>query len=217
MRTITTAEIPANTGWAATVVKGQVVRISAASGIGLVCFNAADLNERFDQARTKVYNMRLWITAGEQLFSKLNNPMMTMIVDMFADIGRHDLQYGMCSGPILAHAAATGEPRRYAHAHGKSVPGHGCHENLTTALAPWGIAAEQVPMPLNLFQHTEIDTASGTIAPAPLRPHRPLTVELRAEMDLVLALSACPDLEAPGGARSATVALVDAPAEPGGR
>src|SRR5262245_57078572 len=87
-----------NSGWAAAVGKGQVVRVTAASVVSLVCFNAHDLTEGFDQARTKVYNMRLWITAGEQLFSKLNNPMMTVIVDGFAGIGRHDLQLGMCMG-----------------------------------------------------------------------------------------------------------------------
>ena len=44
-------------------------------------------NERFDQARTKVYNMKLWITTGDVLYSKLNNPMMTIVEDQFAGRG----------------------------------------------------------------------------------------------------------------------------------
>ena len=192
-------EIKANSGWAGEVARGQVLRVMARTGVSLVAFNARDLTERFDQARTKVYNMRLWITTGERLFSKLDNPMMTVITDQFAGIGRHDLQYGMCSGPLLARAAAAGEPQRYADLRGQAVPAHGCLENLATALAPWRIAAHQIPMPLNLFQPTLIDTATGAIRPLPVRPAKPIAVELRAEMDLVVALSACPDLEAPAG------------------
>ena len=188
-----------NSGWAAAVGNGQVLRITTASAVSFVCFKADDLTERFDQARTKVYNMRLWIGVGEQLFSKLNNPMMTVVLDEFAGLGRHDLQFGMCSGPILAQAAATGEPDRYAGLRRKPVPDHGCLENLAEALRPWTIPTSHIPMPLNLFQHTEIDTGSGVIRPTTVRPPRPIAVELRAEMDVVVALSACPDVESPGG------------------
>lgn len=208
MNTLRDDTIAANSGWAARVATGQVLRLTAAGGVGLVCFNAADPTERFDQARTKVYNMRLWITAGEQLFSKLNNPMMAMTADGFAGIGRHDLQFGMCSGPLLARAAADGVPSRYAHMKGRPTPDHGCHENFAEALEPWGIPPERIPMPLNLFQHTEIDTASGAIRPRPTRPAQPLSVDLRALMDVIVAVSACPDLEAPSGGGPARVTIL---------
>ena len=211
MTTLRDDTIAPNCGWAARMAGGYTLRISAAGGVSLVCFNAADLTERFDQARTKVYNMRLWITAGEQLFSKLNNPMMAMVADGFAGIGRHDLQYGMCSGPLLARAAAEGVPARYAHMKGRPAPVHGCHESLAAALQPWGIPPERIPMPLNLFQHTEIDTASGTIRPRPVRPTTPATVDLRAMMDLVVAVATCPDLEAPSGGGTARACILVAP------
>jgi uncharacterized protein YcgI (DUF1989 family) len=186
-----------NTGWAGTLQKGQLLHVTAMTGVALVCFNAHDLKERFDQARTKVYNMRIWIGAGEQLYSKLNNPMMTMVADGFAGRGRHDLQYGMTSREVLALAAREGVPARWAHLKGTVVPTHGCHETLAAVLQPWGITATEVPMPLNLFQHTEIDTSSGVIRPLPVRPATPVPVVLRAEMDLVVAVSACLDREAP--------------------
>jgi uncharacterized protein YcgI (DUF1989 family) len=194
MRTTTEIELAPNTGWATVLKTGQIARISAMTRVAVVCFNADDLTERFDQARTKVYNMRIWISAGEQLYSKLNNPMMTMIADGFAPEGRHDLQFGTCS-----RAVGLG---------GASVAGHGCQENLAEALRPWGIAAYEIPMPLNLFAHTEIDTASGAIEPSSMRPSKPVAVELRAEMDLVLALSACLDHEAPGSGSPVRVAVV---------
>jgi len=198
MQQISDLELASNTGWATAIRRGQTVRIAATTGAAVVCFNASDLTERFDQARTKVYNMRIWISAGEPLYSKLNNPMMTMTADGFAtEGGRHDLQYGMTSRELLEEAVRTGQPARWAHWKGKPVPSHGCLENFAKALAPWGIAAHDVPMPLNLFQHTEIDTRSGVIRPAALRPSKPAIVDLRAEMELVFAISACLDIEAP--------------------
>lgn len=199
--------IAANSGWGTRMDRGQTLRLTATGPLSLVCFNAADLTERFDQARTKVYNMRLWITAGEQLFSKLNNPLMTMASDGFAGLGRHDLQYGMCGAAVLAQASRAGTPQRYAHLRGKPVPDHGCLENLTAALRPWSIEAAHIPMPLTLFQHTEIDTASGAIHPVPTHPAEPVSVELRAEMDLVVAVSTCPALEARPGPGTATAEL----------
>ena len=65
-------------------------------------------------------------------------------------------------------------------------------------------------MPLNLFRHTEIDTDTGAIRPLPIRPRVPTVVELRAEMGLVVAVSVCPDLEAPGAGRGARATILAA-------
>ena len=173
MTTITECEIAPGEGWAGKIGKGHTVRVvSAGAGVSLVCFNAHDLTERFCQARTKVYNMRIWISAGEQLFSKLNNPMMTMVEDGFAVQGRHDLQLSppLDKGPVGENG--------------------GVLEALTTALAPWSLAEAKIPMPLNLFEHTDIDTRSGAITRSPRPPSSPTAVDLRAEMDLVLAVAA---------------------------
>ena len=95
---VTQETAPPNTGWASPVEKGQVLRLTAMTIIDFVAFNAADLSERFDQARTKVYNMKIWVSTGDRIMSKLNNHMMTLTRDPFAGIGTHDLQFGMSSG-----------------------------------------------------------------------------------------------------------------------
>ena len=40
--------------------------------------------------------MKLFISTGDTLFSKRNNPLLTIVEDTFTE-GRHDLQKGMCS------------------------------------------------------------------------------------------------------------------------
>lgn len=189
--------VPANTGWGHSMKKGQILRIKAKTIVDFACINLHNLNERFDQARTKVYNMKIWISTGDQLFSKLNNPMMTIVEDQFSGCGYHDLQYGTCSGPRYARAKEEGRLNQYHHGDDIPIPDHGCWENLIDGFSEWKISPELIPSPLNLFQHVEIDVESGKINHSPNRPSDPIYVDFQAEMDLAVAASACPDLAAP--------------------
>ncbi|MPY71399.1 MAG: DUF1989 domain-containing protein [Alphaproteobacteria bacterium] len=171
------ARIAPGAGWATTMAAGETLSVTARSIVSLVCLSAANPRERFDQARTKVYNMKIWLAAGDALFSKLNNPMMTLVEDGFDGAARHDAQYP------------------------------GCREALAAALAGHGIPEAETPQPLNLLHHVEIDTATGLMTPTPRRPAAPVTMVLRAEMDLIVAVAACPGPLAPGGAEPVWVTV----------
>ncbi|MBI3062871.1 MAG: DUF1989 domain-containing protein, partial [Deltaproteobacteria bacterium] len=79
MKKIREETVPYNTGWAADLQKGQVLRITATTTVDFVCFRRENLKERFDQARTKVYNMKIFITTGDKLMGRNNQHMMTII------------------------------------------------------------------------------------------------------------------------------------------
>lgn len=200
--------VPPNNGWASPVDKGRVLRLTAMTIIDFVAFNAADLNERFDQARTKVYNMKIWVSTGDKIMSKLNNHMMTLTRDPFAGIGTHDLQFGMCGRARHKLAAAEGRLGEYLHGADIEVPDHGCAENLTRAMAPFGVAYEDIPSPLNLFQNMAIDPDTGVMTRTRIRPETPVDIEFTAEMDLIVALSACPDLASPTGGREVKATIL---------
>ena len=197
MKIISDEFVPANSGWGAPMKKGQILRRTAKTIIDFACINLHNVDERFDQARTKVYNMKLWITTGDILYSKLNNPMMTITEDQFAGMGYHDLQYGTCSGPRYARAKEEGRLNQYHHGDDIPVPSRGCWENLIDGFSKWEVPPEHIPSPLNIFQHVDIDTTTGEIKHTPNRPENPIYVDFRAEMDLAVAASACPDLAAP--------------------
>lgn len=202
-------QLPRNTGLAFDMRAGQSVRITAQTIIDFVCFNRDNLHERFDQARTKANQRKIFISTGDQLISKLNNTMMTILEDTFVE-GHHDLQEGMCSRKRHELAAAKGI---WEITYGRplsEMPPRGCTENLGGALAPYGIAVEDVPSPFNIFQHMIIDADTGELEHSRVRPKPPgAHVTLRAEMNLLAALSTCPDMAA-GGTTGATVALLDA-------
>ena len=195
MKKLKEIHVPYNTGWAGELKERQVIRIIATTTVDFVAFKRQNLKERFDQARTKVYNMKIFVTAGDKLMGRANQHMMTITENTNRE-GTHDLQKGMCSGYRFQLAKKEGKLKDYYHRDFKDeeVPDHGCWENLSRALQPYGIAPEDIPNPFNLNQHMKIDGTTGRMDHTTIRPKPGSYVDLRAEMDLLVALSACPDL-----------------------
>ena len=198
MNVLQSETVPKNSGRAYIVKKGQRLRIAGKSIIDFVAFNLHDLNERFDQARTKTNQVKIFITAGDVLFSKRNNPMLTIVEDTFKE-GRHDLQKGMCSRKRFEMVAKGAAKRVFAEGvdinpkKPEDIPDHGCWENLSDAVRPWNIAPDDVPSPFNIFQCMRIDPDTGVMYDTMIRPKDEAHVDFRAEMDCLVALSACPE------------------------
>jgi uncharacterized protein YcgI (DUF1989 family) len=112
MKKMEEARLPHNTGWAGELKNGQVIRITATTTVDFVCFRRGNVKERFDQARTKVYNMKIFITTGDKLMGRNNQHMMTIVEDTNRE-GTHDLQKGMCSGYRFQLAKKEGKLREY--------------------------------------------------------------------------------------------------------
>ena len=132
-------QLPRNTGFAFDLMKGQSVRIASLTIIDFVCFNRENLRERFDQARTKANQRKVFLTTGDCLVSKLNNTMMTIVDDTFKE-GHHDLQEGMCSRKRFEMVAEGKSKRVFAEGvdinpkKAEEIPDHGCWENLSGAV-----------------------------------------------------------------------------------
>ncbi len=188
--------IQKNTGSAFIVKKGQVLRVVGESTADFVVFNLRNVKERFDQARTKVDQGKIYVTTGDALISKYNNVMMTIVKDTYQ--GTHDMEKGMCStsfykkwgDKIFAIYGATW--KKLGRKRG-AAPKHGCWENLAGALKPWKIPKEDIPSPLNIFQTMVINAKTGTMRYAMTRPKPGTHMDLRAEMDCLVGISACPE------------------------
>jgi uncharacterized protein YcgI (DUF1989 family) len=187
-----------NSGAAFEIKKGQRLRIAGKSIVDFVAFNLHDLGERFDQARTKTNQAKIFVSTGDVLYSKRNNPMLTIVEDTFK-AGRHDLQKGMCSRKRFEMVAAGTAKRVFAEGvdlnpkRAEEIPDHGCWENLSTALQQWNIAPDDVPSPFNIFQCMRIDPQTGIMYDTMIRPENEAHIDFRAGMDLLVAASACPE------------------------
>jgi len=172
--------IPARKGKAALLDHGQVVKVINTHGEQVVdtwAFNRADVTEYMSMEHTRARTLHLVPRVGDTLRSNQRRPMLSLLEDTSG--GVHDTLIAACD--------------RYRYAF-LGVEGYhdNCSDNLWSALAELRLAPPATPSPLNLFMHIPW-TGDGSLAfAAPPRPVPGGYVRLRAEMDLVIAFSACP-------------------------
>jgi len=189
--------IPKNSGKAFVVKRNQIIRVIGESTADFVVFNLRNVRERFDQARTKVDQGKIYVTTGDLLISKSNSIMMTIVKDTYK--GTHDMEKGMCSTSFYKKWGAKifaiygGTWKKLGRKRGVA-PKHGCWENLTKALKPYKIDKEDIPSPLNIYQTMTINAKTGSMRYAMTRPREGGDMmDFRAEMDCLVGISACPE------------------------
>lgn len=172
-------EIPARRGKAARVRQGQSVRVINTHGNQVVdtwAFNASDLSECMSMEATRVITTKMCLDAGDQYWSNNRRPMLTVLED--TSPGRHDTLMAACDRHRYAMLGCTDYHDN-------------CTDNLAAALDAMGLAGPKTPAPLNLFMNIPW-TLSGALSYEPPLSKPGDHVVLRAEMDLVVAFSACP-------------------------
>ena len=178
--------IPAGHGAGLRLERGQQLRVIDPEGgqSGDLIAYAADGSENFSNGRTFDYGGTIYVSTGSVLWSDRSNPMLTIVAD---DVGRHDMLYAPCSLEMFRmQYGVTGY-----HAN--------CNDNLSTALRELGIAIGALPTALNFFMSVNV-AADGRLSFEPPRSRAGDSIVLRAEMDLAIALSACPTSTCNGGA-----------------
>ena len=120
-------------------------------------------------------NSSLKIEKGNSLFSNYYDKMLTVIEDT---VGKHDLLFPACS------------PAMYKAQYKINEYHPSCSGNLGKAVKKYGVK-EEIPTPFNIFMNT------NTAANGKITVDEPLSkagdfIELRAEMNVIIAISACP-------------------------
>lgn len=192
---ITEFIIPARRGKAFKVKKGHIIRVTDVEGgqVGdFIAFNAYALSEHFRTSHTRVLNNTIYLSTGNILYSNLCNPMFTVVEDT---VGKHDLIRAICSEPSYRV--------RY------NYPNHAnCVDNLSQALKELGAEAPFIPDPFNIFENVDLDS-KGNFLVKPAKSESGDFIELRAEMDCIVAISACPQDLNPVNAGNPTSLKID--------
>lgn len=173
------ARIPPRSGTAFELEKGQLLTVIDPEGeqvSDMVAYNRADMKEHISSGRSIDYAGRLFLSTGDILYSNRSKPMFTIIED---EVGRHDFTLTPCSHDTFRII------------YGDTNPHHGCQGNLEKALAPYGITGDDIPIAFNVFMHVAVDSDSGRIDVLPPKSKPGQKTVFRAEMDLVVALTAC--------------------------
>jgi uncharacterized protein YcgI (DUF1989 family) len=171
--------IPPRSGTAFLLDAGDLLTVIDAEGeqVGdLVAFNRHDLREMISSGRTFDYANRIFLTAGDPLYSNRSNVMLRIIKDT---VGRHDFLLAPCSREMFQIIYSDADSHK------------GCFGNLTEALAPFGVASDSVPTAFNCFMNVQVNGETGAIKVMPPLSRAGDMIAFRAEMDLVVGLTAC--------------------------
>lgn len=142
----------------------------------LWAFVSHDTSEFLSTEHTRSTLEKLVPQTGDALYSNRRHALLTIVAD--TSPGHHDLLMSAC------------DPRRY------ELLGHegyhrSCAENLCHAMDEAGETIHELPSPFNIFQNVTV-SLSGEIAIIPPRVEAGQYLELKAEKDLLIVVSACP-------------------------
>lgn len=166
------------TGTAFELARNQHLRVTDLEGeqvADLVCFSQTDRREWISSGRTIDYANSIYLTTDNVLYSNRSSPMLTIVQD---DVGRHDFLLTPCSPDTfrILYKTTSAHPS--------------CFKNLQTHLARFGIQPDDIPTTFNIFMNVEI-SPDGTLSILPPRSRAGNSITLRAEMDLIVGLTAC--------------------------
>lgn len=176
--------VPAGDSWIHEIKAGQVFRIVANGGsqaVDTLFYSSWDTSERYSAQDTILAQRNIYLKAGTRLMSNLGRPMLTIVGDSF---GRHDTLTGAC--------AAQSNQVRYAL---EKRHMHNCRDNFLAAIASWRTSLDKRDLSpnVNFFVHAPV-TAEGELTFSAGVSEPGSFVEMRAEMDVIALVSACPQL-----------------------
>ncbi len=182
--------------WMAEVKKGQIFRILDLEGnqaVDTLFYSASNPEERYSAVDTIARQRQIYLTTGSVLYSSEGNVMLTIVADT---CGRHDTLGGACS--------AESNTTRYDLAK-RSM--HSCRDSFMHALNHCECAANMskrdITANINFFMNVPV-TADGALSFADGISGAGKYVEMRAEMDLIVLISNCPQLNNPCNAYNPT-------------
>jgi urea carboxylase-associated protein 1 len=176
------------------IARGQVFRIVDLEGnqaVDTLFYCVADLRERYSAADTVRMQRKLYLSTGTVLYSNLARPMLTIVADT---CGRHDTLGGAC--------AAESNTVRYGQ-HTKHM--HSCRDNFLRAIAGMEIGLEKRDLTcnINFFMNVPV-TPAGKLTFEDGISAGGKYVEMRAEQDVLVLISNCPQLNNPCNAYNPT-------------
>jgi urea carboxylase-associated protein 1 len=175
--------VDAKQPWSGLVKRGQVLTIKDTHGqqaVDFLCYDADNTADRYSATNTVKVQGNVYVGNGTVLYTDSGKPLLTVIEDT---VGRHDTIYGCCSNPNnkLRYDVETTES---------------CYTNFTQELQKHGMDVSSIVPNVNWFMSVPVlDDGSAGVAEAVLKPGS--FVRLRAECNVLVVLSNCPQMHNP--------------------
>jgi urea carboxylase-associated protein 1 len=191
-------EIPAGEPWVYEIRRGQVFRIVDLRGnqaVDTLFYNAHDYSDRYSAQDTIREQRNIYLTTGTRLISTRGTALLTITADT---CGRHDTLGGACANE--SNMVRYAIDKRHMHA---------CRSSFLKGLIDWGrgggreMEKRDITSNINFFMNVPV-TAEGklTFEDGISQPGK--YVEMRADTDVLAAISNCPQLNNPCNAYDPT-------------
>lgn len=184
--------VQAGEGWLRTLEAGQHLRIVDLDGnqaVDTLFYDAHDPSERYSAQDTICAQGSIYLTCGSRLVTGSGRPLVTIVADT---VGRHDTLGGACSQE--SNVVRYGEHTRHQHA---------CRQTFLAQALARGLEKRDLTHNVNFFMNVPV-TPDGALTFEDGLSAPGKYVELRAEMDTIVLISNCPQLNNPCNAYDPT-------------
>ena len=177
--------VQAGDGWSRVVAAGHTLRIVDLEGnqaVDTLFYDAADPRERYSAQDTIREQGSIYLTTGSRLLTGSGRVLMEIVDDT---CGRHDTLGGACS--------QESNTLRYGH---HTAGQHACVENFLAEGGRHGLGKRDLVSNVNWYMNVPVDPdgalgiVDGISAPG-------LSLTLRAERDVLVVVSNCPQVNNP--------------------
>jgi urea carboxylase-associated protein 1 len=188
------AEIGAGEPWIHVVRKGETFRIVDLKGnqaVDTFFYNAHNYSDRYSAQDTIRAQANIYLTTGTKLMSSEGSVLLTIVADT---CGRHDTLGGACANE--SNMVRYDIAKRHMHA---------CRASFLKAILEWGhgLAKSDIGSNVNFFMNVPV-TPEGKLTFEDGISEPGKYVEMRAEMDVLVLISNCPQLNNPCNAYDPT-------------
>jgi hypothetical protein len=176
--------VAAGEPWIRELQAGEMLRIVDTEGnqtADALFYNAHDYSDRYSAQDTIRAQKNVYLSAGARLRSTANHVLATIVADT---CGRHDTLGGTCAAET--NMVLYSLEKRHMHA---------CRQNFIAALLEWGhgLSKRDISSNVSFFRNVPI-TPAGDLSLSGGFSEPGKYVEMRAEMDMLVVISNCPQL-----------------------
>ena len=185
-RTIVLDEtVPACAPWSTVVRAGdelEIIDLHGNQAVDCLLYSAADHADRYSAQATITAQRNIFLTTGSVLRTDIGTALMTVVAD---EVGNHDTIAGACSQE--SNTLRYGHHTRHQHA---------CVENFLVEAMKWGLGKRDLVSNINWFMNVPVE-ADGTLGIVDGLSAPGKKVTLRAEIDTLVLVSNCPQINNP--------------------
>jgi len=185
-------KIAAGVPWSHVVKKGQTLRIIDLEGcqaVDTLFYNANDHEERYSANDTIREQGSIFVTMGTKLISTDDNVMMEVVADT---CGNHDTLGGHCSAE--SNTVRYALDRKYMHS---------CRDNYLFEIGELEMDPRDLTNNINFFMNVPVEEDGHLIIVDGISKPGDY-VDMKAEMDTLVLVSNCPQLNNPCNAYNPT-------------